>query len=160
MSTIGQGKTAEGVSVSPLLRYVSQQIAGAANTVYYNGYSATTNAVMIDTQDYDDVDISLLVGTVLGEGVTVSNAIYASDTNTPMAASAVTGASFTAVTNASGSRAAQEGAIGVADQKRYICLVTTAETHTAIPFTVDLSGVAILGKSKSQAVSKTLVFDV
>lgn len=160
MSVLGYGKVGEGIKVSAgLVNGVARQITGSTNTVYFNGYSPTTGAVMFDTQDYDDLGVSLLIGTVLGAGVTVTNALFESATNDPMTATAISGADFTAVTSAS-TAAAQIANVHCADTKRYICIRTTANTHTAIPYTFPMSAVFLGGQAKSQSVTNTLVFDL
>lgn len=152
MSAIGRGKTAEAVYVQNM--FLPERIVAA--TTYYNGYSATTTAVMIDTQDYDDVVFALSIGTVLGATTSVANAIYESATNNPMAATALTSASFTAATS-SADETVQVASVKCKDTKRYLCLVTTS---TGEPMTVDMSAIAVLSRTKAQATANTLVFDL
>jgi hypothetical protein len=153
MSTIGFGKTIEGVQLNTAVngkRFV-------AATVYYNGISITTSSGMIDTQNYDDAIIRICAGTLQGALLTVTNAVYEADTNNPAAATLVTGASFTDLTSASTAGLAQVGAIKVKDTKRFICLRTELQGS---PITVDFDAQIILGKATSQAVAVTLAFDL
>ena len=152
-----RGKNAESVLYTVM--FTPERLTGTATTTYYNGYSPTTGAVMIDTADFDNLDMLVSFGTVLGEACTVTNAVYVSYTNNPMQAAAVTGASFTNI-NTDNDEQTMIGAVVCKDQPRYACLVTQVQTTSSIPYTVDFSAASIRGKPVSQATSNVLTFDV
>lgn len=153
MSSNGRGKLAEAISVVKAM--APEQITNA--TVYWNGQSVTTGSGHgIDTQPYDDVEVVPFVGTVLGASASLTYDVYHSDTDNPMAAELITGASFTDFT-ASNDEQVSEGSVLVKDQKRY--LFVRMETSGA-PLTIHAGAIVILGKADSQAVSKTLDFDL
>ena len=152
-----RGKNVESAAYT--LFFTPERLAGNATTTYYNGYSPTTGAVMIDTQDFDNLDAIIQFGTVLGEACTVTNALYESATNNPMGATAISGASFGNV-NTANDESIQTGAILAKNQKRYVALVTQVQTTSSINYTVDFAAIAVLGKPDSQATDNTIAFDV
>jgi len=152
-----RGKNAESVLYTVM--FTPERLAGTATTTYYNGCSPTTGAVMIDTAGFDNLDMLVSFGTVLGEACTVTNAVYVSYTNNPMLAAAISGADFTSV-NTANDEQTMIGAVVCKDQPRYVCLVTQVQTTSTIPYTVDFSAASILGKPDVQATGNTLVFDV
>lgn len=152
---IGRGKIAEALKYQNA--FTSECISVSAATVYYNGNAITDNSgIMIDTQDFDEINFVINPGTVLGTLATIQNTVYDSATDDPTAAALVTGASFTDV-NSSNDDAIQEGSILCKNAKRYMCLRTEV-LGTLI--TIDFSAIAALGKVDGEAVSKTLTFDV
>lgn len=155
--SVGRGKLAESVLYTVM--FTPERLSGTANTTYYNGYSPTTGAVMIDTQDFDNLDVLLSFGTLQGEACTVTNALYAGATNNPMAASAISGASYTSA-NTDGDEILQVGSALCKDQSRYVCLVTEVQTTSSIPYTVDFSALGVRGRANSQATENSLTFDV
>ncbi len=123
----------------------------------YNGYpSAAGHAV--DTQNYEEVLYRLKVGAV-GAGASVAATIVASDNDTPGVASAISGASFTTVTN-SNQNTPQNGEVAAESQARYQWLKIVVGGTT--PSDGALIGAdAILCKSKDGPQnSPTPTFDV
>lgn len=155
--SVGRGKHIESVDYETM--FIPERLTGTATTTYYNGYSPTTGAVMIDTQDFDNLDVLIGFGTVLGEACTVTNAVYAGTTNNPMSANFISGAAFATV-NTANDEANQIGAILCKDQSRYVCLVTQVQTTSSIPYTVDFGAMGVLAKTNTQATSNTLAFDL
>lgn len=155
--SVGRGKLNETVLYTVM--FTPERLTGTANTTYYNGFSPTTGAVMIDTQDFDNLDVLIGFGTVLGEACTVTNAVYAGSTNNPMAASAISGASFTSVYG-SNDEAKEIGSVLCKDQSRYVCLVTEVQTTSSIPYTVDFAALGVLARTNSQATGNQIAFDV
>lgn len=152
-----RGKLTE--SVKRQWAFITERLTGTATTTFYNGYSATTGAVGIDTREYDDIDVTLMPGTVLGEFATVTNSLYAGTTNNPMAASLVTGATYTAI-NSANDETIREGSVQAKSNSRFFFLVTEVQTSGSVSYTADFAALASLGRPDSQAVSKTLDFDV
>jgi hypothetical protein len=153
MSVIGLGKTAEGILITAAM--LSERIGSA--TVYYNGQSITFGSGHgFDTQPYDDCMCAINVGTILGPLATLINAIYESATDDPTAATALSGGSFTSVTQTT-DESVRRGAIMCKDTKRYLFLRTEAQGS---PITIDFGAVWIGGQARTEPTAQALEFDV
>lgn len=153
MSTMGFGKTAEGVLITAAM--LSERIGSP--TIYYNGAPITNaSGYGFDTQPFDDVICALNIGTVLGPLCTVKNSILHSTTDDPSAATLITGASFTDVNSTSDERI-KRGSVLCKDQHRYFFLKTEIQ---GTPITVDFGAMWIAGHARSEATAHPLEFDV
>lgn len=156
MSTIGMGKTAEGILVTAAM--LSERIGSI--TVYYNGQSITFGSGHgFDTQPFDDAMCAINVGTLQGTLATLYNSILESATDDPTAATAITGASFTDC-NGSADEQMRRGAIVCRDTKRYLFLKTEVKALAGTTPTIDFGAVWIGGQAREQATSHNLEFDV
>ena len=134
-----------------------------AVTVYYNGMSITSTAIMFDTADADEMHVLLNIGTKTGTTAvaTLFNSIYQSQTNNPTTASLLSGASFTSRGTSSAGDELVEAYVDAKSCERYVCLVTEVQNAAATTeaVTIDFGAVIALTAS-SRAVTKTLEFDV
>ena len=149
---IGRGKLAEAVQIDSLFN--AKRIVAA--TVYYNGGAFTTTANLIDTAGFNNAEIIISTGLCQGADLAVANAVIECDTNSPLAATAVTSASFTSITSAT-TAGVEIGSLSTKATKRYIGLKTS---FVGSPITIDFSAVMVMGKPDTQATTQTLVFDL
>lgn len=148
-----RGKLGESIKIQSLFH---PEVLGS-ETVWWNGGSITSNSgYLLDTRDYDNVEIVVDAGTVVGPLATLMNDVYESETDDPTALSAISGAEFDDITPSS-DEALQEGHIKCKDTKRYLGLKTELQGS---PATAHFSAYAVLGLPDSQAVSKTFTFDL
>lgn len=154
MGCQGFGKTAESIAITAA--FLSERIGSA--TVFYNGAPITNaSGYGFDTQSYDDCMCVINAGTIQGAVATLLNSVLESDTDDPSAATAVSGASFTSLTQSTDEKL-QTASIACKDTKRYLFLKT--ETQGA-PLTVDFGAVWIGGQAREQSATLgTLEFDV
>lgn len=151
----GYGKIAESISVTSA--FISERIAVAAATVYYNGLSITTAVGRsFDTQPYDDCMCVINAGTCQGTLVTIENAIYECDTDSMADATAVSGADFDDITSSSDEKVNQ-GSVLCRDTKRYLFLRTNV-LGTLV--TADFGATWIGGSAREQPTDEVLDFDV
>jgi len=153
--TIGLGRTADGVAITPAMK--AGQITSA--TIYYNGQSITTGAGWgFDAQPYEDCLVQINVGTIQGPLCTLLNSVLESDTDDPTQATHL--ASFTTKSGAASVAHQQVGSIKTKDAKRYLFLKTEAQGTT---ITANFSANFVGGQLREQppaANMQTLVFDV
>lgn len=108
----------------------SKAISNATATIY-NADSSTGSG--LDTRDFDGVTFVANVGAV-GAGSSVTLSVVENDTNTADSATAVTGATFTAIAN-SNQNTIRTLAVRSAETKRYLWLkavITGSGAGTAL----------------------------
>jgi len=150
---IGYGKSTEGLLVTPTFR--AERIGSA--TIYYNGQPFTNaTGYGFDSQPFDDCMCVINVGTIAGPLATLINTVLESATDDPSAATAITNAAFTHITQ-SNDETLMVGSIMCKDTKRYLFLKTEAQGS---PITIDFSASFIGGQSRTQEAGQVLEFDV
>ena len=128
-------------------------VARTSAVTLYNGVAATTIS-FLDTAGYGDLVLTLDVGTC-GAASSVAVTVVESDATDPSAATAITDAAFTTISDAN-ALAIQKGYIKVKNAKQYVWLKTVQANTTSTIF----GCVANLGEPKSAPVGNSAVFDI
>jgi hypothetical protein len=145
------GKLVEAVKYQQLFESGER----TSNATLFNGVASTSQTGYgIDTRDYDEVNIVINAG-LFETSASLASSIYECATDDPSSATAVTSATFTAITTANDEQL-HIASIRCMGTKRYLFL-RTVQTGSS---TSRYGAVSVLGKADAPPASNSPVFDL